>query len=183
MSNQPSDRGERSGREPPVRLSLLRLVQTFTLATRWVPGVTRIALVGSLATSKADPKDVDLLVSMEVGAALAPLALHARRLRGAAQSLGKGTDVFLASPIGECLGRVCEWRDCRPGVRLRCDALHCGKQAYLHDDLEIVRLPPSLIRDPPVILWPEVRYGPPVPLDMAQELLGPLRGEYLTHGR
>lgn len=169
---RPTKRSEEEGKDRRV---LLRLARTFVPDIAGVPGVTRVALIGSLTTAKPTPKDVDLLVSVEDAADLAPLALHARRLMGAAQSLGKGTDIFLATPGGEYLGRVCQWRICRFGVRLRCDALHCGQRPYLHDDLETVRLPASLIRAPPVILWPELRCNEPVPTDLEQGLLRPLR--------
>ncbi|HUZ80295.1 MAG TPA: hypothetical protein VMV28_06745 [Thermoplasmata archaeon] len=158
---------EGSGR----RLALIRLARTFVPDIAQVHGVTRVALIGSLTTTKQDPKDIDLLITVEPIADLAPLACHARRLMGAAQSLGKGADVFLADPDGNYLGRVCQWKVCRAGVRLRCDALHCGQRPHLHDDLEAVRLPVALIRSPPVILWPEARCNEPAPADLEQGLL------------
>lgn len=139
--------------------------------------MTRIALVGSITTSKPDPKDIDLLVSVMDGSDLVGLAVLGRRLKGMAQSLGKGADIFIADTRGRYLGRICEWRDCRPGVRVRCDALHCGQWQYLHDDLKTVRLPDSLIETPPIILWPEVVGVVPVPADIERGLLRPLRKE------
>ncbi|MGI0128711.1 MAG: hypothetical protein ACREEC_00915, partial [Thermoplasmata archaeon] len=132
--------------EETKRAALIRLAHDFIRAAMGIPGVKRIALIGSITTAKPAPKDIDLLVSVEDTANLSLLAPHARRLMGKAQSLGGGADVFLASPEGEYIGRVCEWRACRPGVRVRCDALHCGRRPHLHDDLEAVRLPDVLVR-------------------------------------
>jgi hypothetical protein len=65
---------------------------------------------------------------------LAPLARLGRRLQGRAQTLNRGGEVFLADPKGKYLGRICPWKNCGPGIRLSCDALHCGRRHYLHDD-------------------------------------------------
>ena len=158
-----------------ARSKLIQLASTFVGEAIRVRGVTRIALVGSITTTKSDPKDVDLLLSIEDDADLAPLAVHAHRLMGMAQSLGKGADIFLADTRGQYLGRICEWRDCRPGVRIRCDALHCGRRHYLHDDLETVRLPESIIGSPPIVLWPGFVPIVPVPADVERGLLRALR--------
>jgi hypothetical protein len=137
-----------------------------------LPGVTRIALLGSLTTAKPAPKDADLLVTVADEADLAPLAALGRKLQGHAQSLNRGADVFLADPGGHYLGRLCLWKDCRPGLRLRCDALHCGGRAYLHDDLAAVELPQSLTTAPPVALWSAVVVHVPIPADLEQALAG-----------
>lgn len=171
---------ERSEEGDGNRRALIRLARTFVPDIAQVHGVARVALIGSLTTTKESPKDIDLLVSIEPTADLAPLGHHARRLMGAAQSLGKGADLFLADPDGNYLGRVCQWKVCRFGVRLRCDALHCGQRPYLHDDLGTVRLPDALIRFPPVILWPEVRCNVPPPIDLEQGLLRPLTASLTT---
>jgi hypothetical protein len=134
--------------------------------------VTRIALLGLLATTKPDSKDADLLVTVAEEADLAPLAALGRKLQGHAQSLNRGADVFLADPAGNYLGRICPWKDCRPGLRLRCDALHCGRRAYLHDDLATVELPQSLTAAPPVELWRAVVVHVPIPADLEQALAG-----------
>jgi len=149
--------------EPPARPRLLAEVVHFVLAVRDLPGIRRIALVGSLATDKEWPKDVDLLLTVDDDADLAPVAKLARRLQGHAQSMGLGADVFLAGPAGRCLGRTCPWSRCGPGIRASCDALHCGRRMYLHDDLEAVRLPDEMVAAPPVEVWPEVRVRPGVP--------------------
>src|SRR5262245_5195332 len=46
------------------RRELLLAVLSFVRTARTCPGVLRIALMGSLATSKAIPKDADLLVTI-----------------------------------------------------------------------------------------------------------------------
>jgi len=40
-----------------------------------VEGILRIALIGSLATDKPNPKDADLLITIRDGTDLAPLAM------------------------------------------------------------------------------------------------------------
>ena len=148
------------------RHSLIQLATAFVQDAVRVPGVTRVALVGSITTAKPNPKDVDLLVTVEDLADLTPLAVIGRRLKGKTGRLGSGADIFLANPRGKYVGRICEWKECRPGVRIRCDALHCGRRHYLHDDLKAVRLASELVQSPPVILWPEPRWTEPVPPDL-----------------
>ena len=62
----------------------------------------------------------------------------------------------------------------RMPLRARCDALHWG-WPYLHDVLEAVRLPENLTAAPPIELWPTVIARVPVPEDVEQALLMPLR--------
>jgi predicted nucleotidyltransferase len=160
---------------PTPRQQLLAEVLAFVQVASRLPGVTRIALIGSLATEQPDPKDADLLVSVSATMDLEPLATLARKLHGHAQSLGRGADVFLADPSGHYLGRTCPWKRCGPGIRLSCDALHCGRRLYLHDDLQIIRLDDGLVAAPPIDLWPQVTTRLPVPPDVDQRLLSPLR--------
>jgi hypothetical protein len=47
-----------------VRTTLLELTADFVHLARTCPGIARIALLGSVTTSKPRPKDVDLLVSV-----------------------------------------------------------------------------------------------------------------------
>lgn len=54
---------------------------SFARAVRVCPGVRRIALLGSLATAKAIPKDVDLLVTVERAMDLTQLARAGQRLK------------------------------------------------------------------------------------------------------
>jgi predicted nucleotidyltransferase len=161
--------------QPPARDRLIAEALAFVTAARALSGVLRIALVGSLATDKADPEDVDLLVTVADDADLAPLATLGRKLSGHLQGRNLGGEVFLADPAGNYLGRTCPWKVCQPGIRIRCDALHCGRRPYLHDDLKAVTLPKTLIAAPPVELWPQVITRVAVPADVEQELLEPLR--------
>ncbi len=112
---------------PAVREFLIAEALAFAKAAQQVAGVKRIALIGSLTTEKPDPKDADVLVTVTDEADLAPLAKLGRRLQGRAQTLNRGGEVFLSDPKCKYLGRICHWKDCRPGIRMACDALHCGR--------------------------------------------------------
>src|SRR6266566_10083311 len=158
-----------------IRAYLIAEALKFTLAASKLPGVTRIALIGSLTTNKKEPKDADLLVTVTDEADLEPLARIGRRLQGHAQNINRGGEVFLADPKGNYLGRTCQWRECAPGIRMRCDALHCGRREYLHDDLKTIKLSSSLIAAPPLELWPEVFARVPIPQDIEQNLLLPFK--------
>jgi predicted nucleotidyltransferase len=137
---------------PDIRAYLIAEALKFVLAASKLPGVTRIALIGSLTTDKKEPKDADLLVTVTDETDLEPLARIGRRLQGHAQNINWGGEVFLANPVGNYIGRICPWRECAPGIRLRCDALHCGRREYLHDDLKAIKLSSSLIAAPPLEL-------------------------------
>jgi predicted nucleotidyltransferase len=145
-----------------------------------MPGVERIALLGSLATDRPDPKDVDLLVTVADNTDLKPLAEAARRLSGHLQQHRLGADVFLADPQGQYLGRTCPWKVCAPGVRMSCDARHCGRRPYLHDDWDAVRLEDAVVHRPPVVLWPHVIARVPLPKDVEHALVQPLVNEGLS---
>jgi predicted nucleotidyltransferase len=67
---------------PPIRAHLLAGVLAFTQVASRIPGVTRIALIGSLATDKPDSKDADVLVTVADDADLTLLAAHTRKLPG-----------------------------------------------------------------------------------------------------
>ena len=66
--------------EHTIRDRLLDGAARFVRAAAGIPGVRRIALIGSIVTDKPNPKDIDLLVTVTHDADLAPLALCARRL-------------------------------------------------------------------------------------------------------
>ena len=136
------------------------IIETFRFIDRVVklPGVRRIALLGSIVTPKTDPKDVDILITIDDDADLTTLATAARRLKGMAQGRNKGADIFLANPTEEYIGRVCHWRDCGPQYRSTCDALNCGVRHYLHDDFADMRLKPRLVKEPPLEIWPAIIY-------------------------
>ncbi|HLY73539.1 MAG TPA: hypothetical protein VKU80_05425 [Planctomycetota bacterium] len=144
------------------RTLLLSLAAEYVRRIRGLDGIQRIALVGSLCTRKPNPKDIDILLSLRPGMDFAELARFSRSLKGAAQSLSSGADIFLAEE-GRYIGRICGYRECHP--RVRCLALHCGGRSHLNDDLENVRLDGGLIADPPLVLWPEWKAKPGVPED------------------
>ncbi len=131
-----------------------------------ISGVSRIAMVGSLISSRPDPKDVDLLITIDDEADLTALATAARQLKGVTQTKNKGADVFLANPAGQYIGRICHWRRCGPGIRAACDAQNCGQRRYLHDDFDDVTLDPFLVKEPPLEIWPKVVYRQSVARDL-----------------
>jgi len=151
------------------RRPLLLGAYSFVRAARLCPGVLRIALLGSLATAKAVPKDVDLLVTIERAVDLAQLARAGRRLQGLAQTINLGADIFLADTAGRYLGRICHYRECHP--RVACHAQHCGLRTHLNDDLHRVTLSKDLLASPPIELWPKVIRRLAVPEDLEQLLL------------
>ena len=168
---------ERDLANPSIRGFLIAEVLVFVRAARHVSGVHRIALIGSLTTGKPDPKDADVLVAVADDADLEPLARLGRRLQGRAQSCNKGGDIFLADLEGNYLGRTCHWKECAPGIRMSCDALHCGRRHYLHDDWRSVRLTKEIIAAPPLELWPRRLARVLLPEDVVQGLLAPLDEE------
>jgi predicted nucleotidyltransferase len=153
------------------RQQLLTGLLRFVVSVRQMAGVRQIAVLGSIVTAKQDPKDVDVLVVVADDADLAPVATASRHLQGHAQSFNRGADVFLANERGTYIGRTCRWKDCRPGVRQSCDALHCGQRPFLHDDLDAIRLNGSLVRSPPVTLWPRVERRGHLPPDVEEVLV------------
>lgn len=157
-----------------IRGFLLSEVLRFVKYAATCPGVRRVAVVGSLVTDKHDPKDADVLVIVDDGADLTPLATAGRRLKGRAQSRNKGADIFLADPSCNYIGRICHWRECRPGIRASCDARHCGRRAFLHDDLDDVTLGKTLTTAPPLELWPNIIRRVDLPQDVELQLVRPI---------
>jgi hypothetical protein len=160
------------------RRELLLAVRSFVRAARTCPGVLRIALVGSLVTSKAFPKDADVLVMINGTMDLGELARAGRRLKGSAQTINLGADVFLADMTGRYLGRICHYRECHP--RVACLAQHCGRREHLNDDLHVVTLSKELIAAPPVDLWPNVIRRITVPVDVEALLLTESQGSSIV---
>src|SRR5437867_4311098 len=150
------------------REALLDGLRRFVASARQIAGVRRIAILGSITTTKADPKDIDVFVVVADDAELAGLAKCSRRLQGHAQNFNRGADVFLADERGTYIGRTCHWRDCRPGVRQACDALHCGRRPYLHDDLDVITLNSTVVLSPPITLWPTVERRGELPADVEE---------------
>jgi hypothetical protein len=160
-----------------LRYRLLDEVVIFVRAARQLPGITHISLIGSLATDKVDPKDADLLVTVTETADLSRLANLSRKLSGHTQSFDRGGEIFLADERNNYLGRICPWKQCGPGIRASCDALHCGRRLYLHDDLDEIKLPESLVAEPPLELWPEVVARVPVPDDVTDTVIRTLHSD------
>ncbi|OGT20945.1 MAG: hypothetical protein A2V90_09355 [Gammaproteobacteria bacterium RBG_16_57_12] len=156
--------------EPDIRVFLIAEAFRFIARASSMSGVRRIAIVGSLTREKTDPKDADILITVDDAADLTGLATAARNLKGAAQTRNKGADVFLANPAGCYIGRICHWRECSPGVRASCDARHCGRRHFLHDDLDDVTLDPLLVKEPPIEVWPAVVCRTAVPGDLMSYL-------------
>lgn len=152
--------------DPSLRPFLIGEVFRFIDAIRSIAGIDKIALVGSLTTDKPDPKDVDILVTVADDLDLTALATESRRLKGRAQTRNRGADIFLANLSGQYMGRICHWRECAPGIRLSCDAQHCGRRQYLHDDLDAVTLSNQLVAKPPILVWPRVECSTRVAADL-----------------
>lgn len=155
---------------PEPRPRLIAAALDFVLQARLLPGIRRIALIGSLTTPKAVPKDVDMLVSIDPGMDLGPLAQLGRRLEGAAQTINLGADIFLDE--GRYIGRICRFRRCHP--RASCRAESCARRQHLNDDLYVVRLAAELVGTPPVELWPRVVVRIPLPPDIEAGLIAKL---------
>jgi hypothetical protein len=170
MRHKPSHSPRPSVAEP--RGELLLAVRSFVRAARTCPGVLRIALMGSLVTSKAIPKDADVLVTINGTMDLGELARAGRRLKGSAQTINLGADIFLADVTGRYLGRICHYRECHP--RVACLAQHCGRREHLNDDLHVVTLSKELLAAPPVDLWPNVIRRLTMPADVEALLLNEL---------
>ncbi len=151
------------------RALLLSSTSKFVRAARRCKGVRRIALIGSLTTTKATPKDTDLLLTIEHPMDLGRIARIGRQLQGGLQCHNFGADIFLADAMGSYIGRVCSYRECRP--RVACRAEHCGKHLHLNDDLHVVTLSAEIIATPPIKLWPRVVRNCGVPADVELHLI------------
>jgi predicted nucleotidyltransferase len=158
------------------RRPLLLAVLSFVRAAEACPGVRRVSLMGSIVTAKAIPNDIDVLVAIDAEMELSKLARAGRRLKGSAQTINLGADIFLADATDHYLGRICHYRECYP--RALCLAQHCGQSDHLNDDLHIVTLSQELISSPPVDLWPKVVRRVTVPPDVESILLTKLEREW-----
>ena len=50
----------------PVREKMFEMAGRFVDVAKQIPGVRRIALIGSITDQKPEPKDLDLLVTVEI---------------------------------------------------------------------------------------------------------------------
>ena len=153
-----------------LRADLLDAVGQFVKAASRIPGVRRIALVGSLVTEKEHPKDADLLVTISDGIDMNPLAAAGRKLKGRMQGRNSGADIFLSSETGTYLGRTCSYRACHP--RMACRGHQCGHGRRICDDLDVLTLDSALLNEPPLELWPAVVRRGQIPQDVERILLG-----------
>lgn len=152
-----------------MREQLLSHLPWFVASVTKLSGVRRVSLLGSITTSKEDPKDIDYLVVIDDDVDLEPLARLGRKIKGRAQQLNRGADIFLADPRGAYIGRTCSWRDCGLGIRRSCDALNCGRRHYLHDDLRTVTLSEGAMRNA-LELWPSLEKRAGLPEDLEEVL-------------
>ena len=152
-----------------MRQQLLSHLPWFVSAVTKLPGIRRIALLGSITTHKQNPKDIDFLVVVDGDVDLEPLARLGRKIKGRAQQMNRGADIFLADAQGRYIGRTCSWKTCGPGIRRSCDALNCGKRHYLHDDLKAVTLSQETVRTA-LELWPSLERRVGLPDDLEKLL-------------
>ena len=152
-----------------MRQQLLSHLPWFVSAVAKLPGIRRIALLGSITTHKQNPKDIDFLVVVDGDVDLEPLARLGRKIKGRAQQMNRGADIFLADAQGRYIGRMCSWKTCGPGIRRSCDALNCGKRHYLHDDLKAVTLSQETVRTA-LELWPSLERRVGLPDDLEKLL-------------
>ena len=131
-------------------------------------GVTRIALLGSLVTNKVNPKDADVLVTIETDVDLDSLAAFGRRLKGKGQSRNSGADIFLCNSHADYIGRTCSFKDCHP--RIRCSGAQCARGTKICDDFDVIRLSREIILEPPLVLWPSIAHRQPLPEDVEEIL-------------
>ncbi len=145
------------------RADLLAAGLAFARAASQIRGVLSIGLLGSICSSRPDPKDIDFLVTVSADVDLEALAFLGRRMKGRSQQVNRGADVFLVRDR-EYVGRICHYRECWP--RRACQAHHCGQTPHLNDDLTTLTLPSSVVEGPPVTIWPVICRRVQLPQDV-----------------
>jgi len=83
-----------------MREQLLSHLPWFVSAATKLSGIRRVLLLGSITTNKPNPKDIDFLVEVDEETDLEPLARLGRKLKGRAQQMNRGADIFLTNPQG-----------------------------------------------------------------------------------
>ena len=156
------------------RQKLLAHLPWFVRSVTKVDGVHRMSVLGSITTEKQKPKDIDFLVMIEDSADLEPVARLGRKLKGRTGSERGGADIFLTDTLGNYMGRTCSWKECRPGARMSCEALNCGRRQYLYDDLQKVTLSRETI-DGALQLWPTVGKRVGLPEDLGTVIVELMR--------
>lgn len=162
----------------PSRALLLAATLEAVRAVTRVSGVTHVALIGSLTTPKAEPKDADLLVRIADDCDLVSLAKVAHRFQRRTRDFSRWGEIFLSTRQYVYLGRICPSDLCGLETRIDCGAMNCGRCPHLHDDLRALSLPSALLAEPPVELWPEIRVNAEIPRDVQMVLLLPLIEEH-----
>ena len=84
-----------------MRERLISAAVEFARKASVLYGVDRVALIGSIRTEKPEPKDVDVLVTIGEAVDLTKLAKLGRRLKGVAQQMNAGADIFLLGRGGK----------------------------------------------------------------------------------
>ena len=153
--------------DPGRRADLLAAGLAFARAAAQIRGVLGVSLLGSICSSRQDPKDIDFLITIAADVDLEALAAHGRRLKGRAQQVNRGADIVLVRD-GMYIGRICHYRECWP--RRACQAHHCGQTPHLNDDLTTLTLRSNVVERPPVTIWPTIRRRAPLPDDVERFL-------------
>ena len=137
----------------------------FVELAKKIQGVKKIAIIGSITTSKKKPKDIDLLVTIDNTINIKKLAAAGRKLTGKQMAVGdsSGADVFLANEAGAYLGRTCHYRQCH--LRMGCMGIRCNGGHIMYD-LHIINLDKSLVLNPPVEIYPKVVIRKQLPKDL-----------------
>jgi hypothetical protein len=76
------------------RAELLAAAAEFVARIVNIRGARSVALLGSITIEKRNPKDIDLLVTIEADADVSVLAKHARQPEGTTQQFNRGADGF-----------------------------------------------------------------------------------------
>ena len=161
-----------------VREKLITAALDFAGKASRLDGVQQIALIGSITTDKPDPKDVDLLITVNLDTVDLPaLAILGRQLKGSLQQINSGADIFLLDTHGKYIGRICHYRECPSATRTSCRGLNCSlpwQIPHLCDDLHDLDLntQPATISTPPAVIYPNLIINHPLPDDLLSSLGG-----------
>lgn len=164
------------------RGALIHAGTWFMEAVVKVPHVERVALCGSLTTSKEHPKDIDFLVYVTPDVDLKRLSKLKRGLLGRIQRGNLGADVFVVEQ-GSYIGRACRYRDPWPRQVCMAQDLTCDSRSGLCDTQRNFVLNDSLVQHPPIVLYPEIGgtlNASEIPDDVAMHLIGQA---YSSHSR
>ena len=163
-----------------IREVLLAAGGAFVRRITLVPGVERVALVGSLTTERSNPKDIDFLLTVSTVVDMEVVATMGRKLKGGLQGHASGADVFLCDTNHQYIGRTCAYRECHP--RVACEGADCRKGSWLNTDFHVLRMSTDLCKNPPVVIWPTQHLAVQVPNDVVQ-MLARLKLELSEQGR